>query len=46
VQQQAQFMSYLDMFHLLGIGALLVWPLALLLGAPPKSAAKGVVYEV
>jgi DHA2 family multidrug resistance protein len=46
VQQQAQFMSYLDLFHLLGLGALLVWPLALLLGAPPKSAAKGVVYEV
>lgn len=41
VQHQAAFMSYLDLFHILGLMALLVWPVVLLLGSPAK-AAKGV----
>jgi len=45
VQHQAQFMSYLDLFYLLGVILLLIWPVILLLGAVPR-AAKGVVYEV
>ncbi|MCF3946589.1 DHA2 family efflux MFS transporter permease subunit [Acidiphilium sp. AL] len=45
VQHQAAFMSYLDLFHILGMTALLVWPVVLFLGAPAK-AAKGVSYEV
>ncbi len=44
VQHQAQFMSYLDLFHILGVALLLIWPVILLLGAKPK-AAEGVVYE-
>lgn len=46
VQHQAAFMSYLDLFHFLGMTALLVWPVVLLLGAPARSAAKGVSYEI
>ncbi|GBQ30315.1 DHA2 family efflux MFS transporter permease subunit [Acidiphilium acidophilum] len=50
VQHQAAFMSYLDLFHILGLMALLVWPVILLLGSPVKAgrgkpAAKGVSYE-
>jgi hypothetical protein len=37
-------MSYLDLFHILGVPLLLIWPVILLLGANPK-AAEGVVYE-
>jgi len=51
VQHEAAFMSYLDLFHILGLVALLIWPVILLLGAPVKAgsgkgAAKGVSYEV
>jgi DHA2 family multidrug resistance protein len=42
VQHQAAFMSYLDMFRVVGVLALLVWPLVLFLNPPPK-AAQGVV---
>ncbi|MDE8348814.1 MAG: DHA2 family efflux MFS transporter permease subunit [Acidocella sp.] len=38
VQTQASFLSYLDMFHLIGIIALMLWPLVFLLKSPPKSA--------
>ena len=34
VQFQAGFISYLDVFHILGILALVVWPIALFLKAP------------
>lgn len=43
VQHQAQFMSYLDVFHLLGLVALIVWPVTLLLGTANRG--KGVSYE-
>ncbi|HQT60418.1 MAG TPA: DHA2 family efflux MFS transporter permease subunit [Acidiphilium sp.] len=46
VQHQAAFMSYLDLFHILGLMALLVWPVVLLLGTPSARAAEGVVYEI
>ncbi len=36
VQFQASFISYLDVFHILGILALVVWPIALLLNHPPQ----------
>ena len=39
VQAQASIMSYLDIFWLLGIVALCIWPLALLLPRMPKGAA-------
>jgi MFS transporter, DHA2 family, multidrug resistance protein len=39
VQFQANFISYLDVFHILGILALVVWPVALLLRPPPNQAA-------
>ncbi len=39
VQTQAQVMSYLDIFWLLGVIALCVWPLALFLPRMPKGAA-------
>ena len=45
VQHQAAFMSYLDLFHLLGMVALLVWPVVLMLSAS-RRAEKGVVYEI
>ncbi|HET8995675.1 MAG TPA: DHA2 family efflux MFS transporter permease subunit [Acetobacteraceae bacterium] len=41
VQTQASMMSYLDMFWLLGIVALCIWPLALFLPRMPKGAAPG-----
>ncbi|MDD2877090.1 MAG: DHA2 family efflux MFS transporter permease subunit [Acidiphilium sp.] len=42
VQDEAAFMSYLDVFHILGLMALLVWPVILLLGTPARHPAKGV----
>jgi MFS transporter, DHA2 family, multidrug resistance protein len=39
VQFQAGFLSYLDAFHVLGILALVVWPIALFLKPPPQRAA-------
>jgi DHA2 family multidrug resistance protein len=39
VQFQANFISYLDVFHILGILALVVWPIALFLKPPPHQAA-------
>ena len=41
VQTQASMMSYLDMFWLLGVLALCIWPLALLLPHIPKGATPG-----
>ncbi len=41
VQTQAQAMSYLDVFWLLGLVALCVWPLALFLPLTPRSAPAG-----
>jgi DHA2 family multidrug resistance protein len=38
VQTQADFLSYLDMFFIVGVMALLLWPLVLLLKSPPKPA--------
>jgi DHA2 family multidrug resistance protein len=38
VQSQADFLSYLDMFFVVGVMALLLWPLVLLLKSPPKPA--------
>jgi MFS transporter, DHA2 family, multidrug resistance protein len=39
VRTQAQLMSYLDIFWLLGLMALIVWPLALFLPRTPKGGA-------
>ena len=39
VQTQAQVMSFLDIFWLLGLITLLIWPLALFLPRTPKGAA-------
>jgi MFS transporter, DHA2 family, multidrug resistance protein len=39
IQAQAGIMSYLDIFWLLGILGLCIWPLALLLPRMPKGAA-------
>ena len=39
VQAQAGIMSYLDIFWMLGMLGLLVWPLALFLPRMPKGAA-------
>jgi DHA2 family multidrug resistance protein len=41
VQNQAAFMSYLDMFRIVGLMALCVWPIALFLNPPPQRAAQG-----
>jgi DHA2 family multidrug resistance protein len=41
VQAQAGIMSYLDIFWLLGLLGLCIWPLALLLPRMPKGAAAG-----
>jgi len=38
VQTQASFLSYLDVFRLLGLSALLAWPVVLLLRPVPKGA--------
>ncbi len=38
VQFQASFISYLDVFHILGILALVVWPIALFLRPPQQRA--------
>ena len=37
VQFQASFISYLDVFHILGILALVVWPIALFLKTAPAA---------
>ena len=42
VQNQAAFMSYLDMFHIVAMMALVCWPIILFLSSPPKNAAQGV----
>jgi MFS transporter, DHA2 family, multidrug resistance protein len=39
IQFQADFISYLDVFHILGILALVVWPIALFLKPPPPQRA-------
>jgi DHA2 family multidrug resistance protein len=39
VETQAQVMSFLDIFWLLGVIALCAWPLALFLPRMPKGAA-------
>jgi DHA2 family multidrug resistance protein len=41
VQNQAAFMSYLDMFRIIGLMALCVWPIVLFLNPPPKRVAQG-----
>ncbi len=38
VQFQAGFMSYLDVFQIIGILSLVVWPIVLFLKPPPKTA--------
>jgi DHA2 family multidrug resistance protein len=39
VQQQANFVSYLDVFRVIGIIALVIWPIVLFLKNPAKRAA-------
>jgi DHA2 family multidrug resistance protein len=39
IQAQSEIMSYLDIFWLLGVIALCIWPVALLLPRMPKAAA-------
>lgn len=39
IQMQASMMSYLDIFWLLGVAALCIWPIALFLPRMPKGAA-------
>jgi DHA2 family multidrug resistance protein len=39
IQTQAQIMSYLDVFHVLGVTALVVMPIVLLLPSTPKGTA-------
>lgn len=41
VQTQAEFMSYLDIFHIIAIASALICPIVLLLKSPPKAAAQG-----
>jgi len=41
VQTQAVFMSYLDLFRIAGVVALLVVPIVLFLKSPPKPGAQG-----
>ena len=41
LQAQASIMSYIDIFWLLGIVALCIWPLALFLPRMPKGGAPG-----
>ncbi|WP_298162447.1 DHA2 family efflux MFS transporter permease subunit [Acidocella sp.] len=38
LQQQASFASYLDVFHVIGLMAVVVWPVILFLRPPPKRA--------
>jgi DHA2 family multidrug resistance protein len=38
LQQQASFASYLDVFHIIGLMAMVVWPVVLFLKSPPKRA--------
>jgi DHA2 family multidrug resistance protein len=39
VQQQASFVSYLDVFRLIGVTALVIWPIVLFLKPPAQRAA-------
>ncbi len=39
LQSQSVFLSYLDMFHLIGIISLVLWPFVFLLKSPPKAAS-------
>ncbi|MDD2704105.1 MAG: hypothetical protein PHU07_02035 [Acidocella sp.] len=39
VQQQASFDSYLDVFRIIGIVTLVIWPIVLFLKTPPRQAA-------
>jgi DHA2 family multidrug resistance protein len=39
VQQQAEFVSYLDVFRVVGLVALVVWPIVLFLKPPVRRAA-------
>jgi len=39
IQAQSEIMSYLDLFWVLGVMALCIWPVALLLPRMPKGAA-------
>jgi DHA2 family multidrug resistance protein len=41
VQTQASFLSYLDMFRIVGFMAFAILPIVLLLKTPPKQAAQG-----
>ena len=41
VETQAAFMSYLDMFRIVGLMALCVWPVVLFLNPLPKRVAQG-----
>ena len=41
VQTQAAFMSYLDMFRIVGLMALCGWPIVLFLNPLPKRVAQG-----
>ncbi len=41
VETQASVMSYLDVFWMLGLVALVIWPVTLLLKAAPKGAPRG-----
>ncbi|WP_298281305.1 DHA2 family efflux MFS transporter permease subunit [Acidocella sp.] len=38
LQRQASFASYLDVFHVIGLMAVLVWPVVLFLRSPPQRA--------
>ncbi len=39
VEHQAEFVSYLDVFRIIGLIALVIWPIVLLLKSPPRRAA-------
>jgi len=41
VQTQAVFMSYLDIFRIVAVVALLICPIILFLKSPPKTGAQG-----
>jgi DHA2 family multidrug resistance protein len=39
VEHQAEFVSYLDVFRIIGLISLCIWPIVLLLKSSPKRAA-------
>ncbi len=39
VEHQAEFVSYLDVFRIIGLIALVIWPIVLVLKSPPRRAA-------